>query len=157
MYAVTRLGLALLCAAVALFGGSLGVVFAQSADELEQNKATVVAFYDTAFNQKQPEQAIAQYVGPMYIQHNPGAADGKDAFIRFVRGFSTQFPEAYVDIRRVIAEGDLVVTHSHFTVSPEDRGSAVVDIFRLENGKVVEHWDVIQMIPETPLNTNTMF
>jgi predicted SnoaL-like aldol condensation-catalyzing enzyme len=146
-----------LSAALLLVVGSLGTVFAQSEDELEQNKATVVAFYDTAFNQKQPEAAIAQYVGPMYIQHNPGAADGKDAFIRFVRGFSQQFPDAYVDIKRVIAEGDMVVTHSHFTLNPEDRGSAVVDIFRLENGKVVEHWDVIQMIPETPLNTNTMF
>jgi predicted SnoaL-like aldol condensation-catalyzing enzyme len=74
-----------------------------------------------------------------------------------VRGFSQQFPDAYVDIKRVIAEGDMVVTHSHFTLNPEDRGSAVVDIFRIENGKVVEHWDVIQMIPETPLNSNTMF
>ena len=136
---------------------SVSPAFAQSTEELEQNKATVVAFYDTAFNQKQPDLAVALYVGPRYTQHNPGAADGKDAFIRFVSGFSRQFPDAYVDIKRVIAEGDLVVTHSHFTLSPEDRGSAVMDMFRLENGKVVEHWDVVQMIPENPANDNTMF
>jgi predicted SnoaL-like aldol condensation-catalyzing enzyme len=151
----TSLGLCLL-----LFGAVSAAAaspLAQSDDELEQEKQTVVAFYDLAFNQKQPEAAVARYVGPDYIQHNPLAASGKQAFINFVRGFAAQFPDAHVDIKRVIAEGDMVVTHSLFTVSPDDRGSAVVDIFRLENGKVVEHWDVIQPIPENPANDNTMF
>lgn len=147
----------LLLALVVVLSLSASPAFAQQEQDLEHNKAVAVAFYDMAVNQKAPDVAVALYVGPRYTQHNPLAADGKEAFIRFFRGFSQQFPDAYVDIRRVVAEGDLVITHSHFTVSPEDRGSAVVDIFRFENGKVVEHWDVIQLIPETPLNDNTMF
>jgi predicted SnoaL-like aldol condensation-catalyzing enzyme len=130
---------------------------AQTAPDTEANKRLVIAFYVTAVNLKQPEAAIAQYVGPEYRQHNPGAADGKQAFIDFFSAFHERFPDASLEIKRVIAEGDLVVTHSLFKVSPEDRGAAVVDIFRVANGKVVEHWDVIQAIPETPANDNTMF
>jgi predicted SnoaL-like aldol condensation-catalyzing enzyme len=126
--------------------------------QLEQNKATVVAYYTTAFNDKKPEEAVARYGGPVYIQHNPQAADGFQAFIDFVKFFTTQNPQLHVDIKRVIAECDLVVTHSHLTLNPSDRGSAVADIFRLNReGKVVEHWDVIQPVPETSANENTMF
>jgi len=126
--------------------------------QLERNKATVVAYYTTAFNDQKPEEAVAKYGGPEYIQHNPQAADGFQAFIDFVNGFTAQYPQLHVDIKRVIAECDLVVTHSHLTLSPTDRGSAVADIFRLDrDGKVVEHWDVIQAVPETSANDNTMF
>jgi predicted SnoaL-like aldol condensation-catalyzing enzyme len=126
--------------------------------QLERNKATVVAYYTTAFNDQKPEEAVAKYGGPEYIQHNPQAADGFQAFIDFVNGFTAQYPQLHVDIKRVIAECDLVVTHSHLTLSPTDRGSAVADIFRLNrDGKVVEHWDVIQAVPETSANDNTMF
>jgi predicted SnoaL-like aldol condensation-catalyzing enzyme len=126
--------------------------------QLERNKATVVAYYTTAFNDKKPQEAVAKYGGPVYIQHNPQAADGFQAFIDFVKLFTTQNPRLHVDIKRVIAECDLVVTHSHLTLNPSDRGSAVADIFRLNrDGKVVEHWDVIQAIPETSANDNTMF
>ncbi len=126
--------------------------------QLERNKATVVAYYTTAFNDQKPEEAVAKYGGPVYIQHNPQAADGFQAFIDFVHFFTTQNPQLHVDIKRVIAECDLVVTHSHLTLNPNDRGSAVADIFRLNReGKVVEHWDVIQAIPETSANDNTMF
>jgi predicted SnoaL-like aldol condensation-catalyzing enzyme len=126
--------------------------------QLEHNKATVVAYYTTAFNDQKPEEAVAKYGGPEYIQHNPQAADGFQAFIDFVNGFTAQFPQLHVDIKRVIAECDLVVTHSHLTLSPTDRGSAVADIFRLNrDGKIVEHWDVIQAVPETSANDNTMF
>jgi predicted SnoaL-like aldol condensation-catalyzing enzyme len=126
--------------------------------QLERNKATVVAYYTTAFNDQKPEEAVAKYGGPVYIQHNPQAADGFDAFIGFVKAFTAQYPQLHVDIKRVIAECDLVVTHSHLTLSPTDRGSAVADIFRLDRaGKVVEHWDVIQAVPETSANDNTMF
>jgi predicted SnoaL-like aldol condensation-catalyzing enzyme len=153
MHALVRV---VVCSVV-LFAASSTSANAQSAEELERNKNTVVAYYDMAFNQKQPELAVAMFVGPDYKQHNPLAASGKEPFIAFVKAASQQFPDLHVDIKRVIAEGDLVVTHSHFTLGPEDRGSAVVDIFRIENGKVVEHWDVIQMIPERPANENTMF
>jgi predicted SnoaL-like aldol condensation-catalyzing enzyme len=126
--------------------------------QLERNKANVVAYYTTAFNDKKPEEAVAKYGGPVYIQHNPLAADGFQAFIDFVKFFTTQNPQLNVDIKRVIAECDLVVTHSHLTLNPSDRGSAVADIFRLNRkGKVVEHWDVIQPVPATSANDNTMF
>ena len=126
--------------------------------QVQRNKATVVAYYTTAFNDKNPELAVAKYGGPMYIQHNPQAADGFDAFIAFVHAFTTQFPQLHVDMKRVIGECNLVVTHSHLTLSPDDRGSAVADIFRLNRkGKIVEHWDVIQAVPETSANDNTMF
>ena len=126
--------------------------------QLERNKATVVAYYTTAFNDQKPEEAVAKYGGPVYIQHNPQAADGFQAFIDFVTSFTKANPQLHVDIKRVIAECDLVVTHSHLTLNPSDRGSAVADIFRLNReGKVVEHWDVIQAVPETSANDNTMF
>ena len=125
---------------------------------LERNKANAVAYYETAFNDKKPEEAVAKYGGPVYIQHNPQAADGFQAFIDFVNFFTTQNPQLHVDIKRVIGECNMVVTHSHLTLSPSDRGSAVADIFRLNRqGKVVEHWDVIQPVPETSANNNTMF
>lgn len=125
--------------------------------DLEQNKETVRAFYELAFNQKKPEEAVARYVGSTYIQHNPMAGDGPQPFIEFVNGFVGQFPNLTVHIKRVIAEGDLVMTHSLIKTSPEDRGTAAADIFRLEDGKVVEHWDVLQPVPETAANDNTMF
>jgi predicted SnoaL-like aldol condensation-catalyzing enzyme len=126
--------------------------------QVKRNKATVVAYYTTAFNDKKPEEAVARYGGPVYIQHNPQAADGFDAFIAFVKSFTAQFPQLHVDIKRVIGECNLVVTHSHITTSPTDRGQAVADFFRLNRkGKVVEHWDVIQPVPKTSANDNTMF
>jgi predicted SnoaL-like aldol condensation-catalyzing enzyme len=125
--------------------------------DLESNKQTVRAFYNLAFNEKQPADAVAKYIGPEYIQHNPQAADGPEAFIGFVTGFAAQFPQLTVDIKRVVAEGDLVVTHGVLKTSPEDRGTAAADIFRLQDGKIVEHWDVLQPVPETAANDNTMF
>ena len=89
----------------------------------QRNKATVVAYYTTAFNDKKPEEAVAKYGGPVYIQHNPQAADGFDAFIAFVKFFTAQNPQLHVDIKRVIGECNMVVTHSHITLSPSDRGS----------------------------------
>jgi predicted SnoaL-like aldol condensation-catalyzing enzyme len=132
--------------------------------QLDRNSRTVVAFYQTAVNFGNPARAVELYVGvdgdgtKIYTQHNPLAADGPQAFIDFFTAFKQAFPLSSVDIKRVIAECDLVVTHSHFKVSPEDRGSAVMDIFRLDaHGKVVEHWDVIQAIPATSANDNGMF
>ena len=139
-------------------GGKHGFHGPCSQAQVERNKATVVAYYTTAFNDKNPELAVAKYGGPVYIQHNPLAADGFQAFIDFVKAYTAQFPQLHVDIKRVIGECNMVVTHSHITTSPDDRGNAVADIFRLNRqGKVVEHWDVIQPVPETSANDNTMF
>jgi predicted SnoaL-like aldol condensation-catalyzing enzyme len=123
----------------------------------ETNKQTVIAYYNMAFNDKQPEAAAARYIGDKYIQHNPQAPDGAEAFIQFVRSFAQQFPELSVEIKRAIAEGDFVVTHSLIKTGPDDRGTAAADFFRLEEGKVVEHWDVLQPVPGTAANDNTMF
>ena len=123
----------------------------------EQNKENVRAFYDLAFNQKQPEEAVKRYVGSQYRQHNPSAGDGPEPFISFVKWLTGANPQLRVDFKRLIAEGDLVVVHSHLVPSAGARGTAVMDIFRLENGKIVEHWDVLQDVPETAQNQNTMF
>jgi predicted SnoaL-like aldol condensation-catalyzing enzyme len=126
--------------------------------DIEENKRNVIAYYERAFNDHEPEDAVERYVGSEYIQHNPMAPDGTDAFIAFVRGYVEQFPELRVEIKRAIAEGDLVMTHGLLKTSPDDRGTAAADIFRVdENGKIVEHWDVLQPVPETSANDNTMF
>ena len=123
----------------------------------QTNKETVLAFYDLSFNQRKPEEAIAKYVGRMYRQHNPMAGDGPEPFIGFVKWFAGAFPEMRVTFKRTIAEGDMVAVHCHITRGKDDRGQATVDLFRLEDGKIVEHWDVVQEIPEKAENTNTMF
>lgn len=126
-------------------------------DQLEENKAVVHEFYNLAFNLKKPEEAVAKYVGPYYRQHNPSSGDGPEPFIAFVRGFIKAFPSLHFDFKRQVAEGDLVLMHSHLVRMPGDRGMAVMDIFRLENGKIVEHWDILQEVPESSVNNNTMF
>jgi predicted SnoaL-like aldol condensation-catalyzing enzyme len=125
---------------------------------IEDNKNNVREFYDLAFNKKQPEEAAKRYLGTSYRQHNPHAGDGAEPFIGFVRWMTGANPKLRVDIKRVVAEGDLVVVHSHQLPAPGTRGTAVMDIFRLDNsGKIVEHWDVLQEVPEKAENSNSMF
>ena len=126
-------------------------------DQLEMNKRTVREWNDLAINQRKPEEAVAKYLGPHYRQHNPGAGDGPEPFIAAVKGLTKTFPALRMEPKRIIAEDDYVVLHSHLILKPGDRGRAVVDIFRFENGKIVEHWDVVQEVPETSANENTMF
>lgn len=126
-------------------------------DQLEANKRIVREWNDLAINQRNPKEAVAKYLGPHYRQHNPGATDGAESFIGFVKRFAQTFPDFHLEPKRIIAEGDYVVLHSHLIRESGDRGMAVVDIFRLENGKIVEHWDVLQQVPETSANDNTMF
>ena len=123
----------------------------------ETNKQTVIAYLNTAFNDRKPAEAVEKYGGSHYIQHNPQAPDGFEAFVQFVGGFLEQFPQTSMEIKRAVAEGDLVVTHSLLKTSPEDRGTAVADFFRLGDGKVIEHWDVLQPIPESAANEHPMF
>lgn len=126
-------------------------------DKLEENKRIVSEWNDLAINQLKPEEAVAKYLGPHYRQHNPGAGDGAEPFIKTVKLFAQKFPDLRMEPKRIIAEGNYVVLHSYLILKPGDRGMAVVDIFRLEDGKIVEHWDVIQEVPETSANSNTMF
>ncbi|AKP87603.1 MULTISPECIES: nuclear transport factor 2 family protein [Achromobacter] len=123
----------------------------------QSNKDIVLAFFRMMFQDREIDEAVRLYVGKNYIQHNPYMRDGVEPMVDFFPHYFEQHPQATVDIKRVIAEGDLVMIHNLWRESPEDRGQAVVDIFRVENGKIVEHWDVSQEIPENPANKNGMF
>jgi predicted SnoaL-like aldol condensation-catalyzing enzyme len=127
-----------------------------AAADLEANKKIVVDFYNKGLNDKDFD-AAAKYFGPRYTQHNPGGVDGPQGFKNLVTFLKEKFPNSHSEIKRVIAEGDLVVLHVHSVRSPGERGRAIVDIFKVENGKIVEHWDVVQDVPEKSANTNTMF
>jgi predicted SnoaL-like aldol condensation-catalyzing enzyme len=124
----------------------------------EENKRMVIAFYEKALNEHDAETAFRLYGGLSYKQHTPVIEDGQQGLTKFVSWLRDQRPNAHATIKRVFADGDFVLMHVHWMgLSDSERGEAVVDIFRLEGGKVVEHWDVIQPIPETAANNNTMF
>lgn len=139
------------------FSVHVEVPLTSATTQAASNKQAALEFFDKAFVQRQPAEAAQELMGPTYTQHNPSVGDGKETFVAAIGGLFQAFPEFSTEIKRVIAEDDVVVIHHHTKMTKEDRGTAVVDIFRIENGKVVEHWDVLQPIPEETANDNTMF
>ena len=150
--------LALVAVAVLLSGCASGQRAPADGSRLASsaaNKKLVVDFYRTVFIEKRVVEGFERYVAPEYIQHNPLLATGREPAVKFLSTLVKR--ESVTDIKRVVAEGDLVVLHVHSRANLSDRGRAVIDIFRVADGKIVEHWDVIQPVPEKSANSNTMF
>ena len=150
---MTRIALTL---AIAMLALTAPAARAADAQPQEQNKKAVVEFYEKAINQKDFE-AASKYFGPRYTQHNPNAADGPEGLKVFLQFLKEKFPASRSEIKRVFSDGDYVILHVHAVREPGTRGNAIIDIFKLENGKIVEHWDVVQPIPEKAANSNGMF
>ena len=149
--------------ATILLVGSMGAaVPAHSAEGQEaveeRNKQIAIEFYNAALNEKNWEKTRSM-IGNRYVQHNLNAIDGPEGLKAHIEFLKRDFPNNRGEIKHALADGDLVALHIHNRRSPELRGNAVVDLFRIENGKVVEHWDVVQAIPEPDKakNKNTMF
>jgi predicted SnoaL-like aldol condensation-catalyzing enzyme len=147
-----------ICATLALTA-PLAQAQMTDAQKMERNKKNVVAFYNAVLNEKDFEKAKT-YVGATYIQHNPIGADGLDGIKGFINFLREKFPNNKSEIKRVFAEGNYVIVHVHAVREPGQRGNAIFDLFRLDDdGKVLEHWDAVQPIPDpaTALNKNGMF
>jgi predicted SnoaL-like aldol condensation-catalyzing enzyme len=145
----------ILCAASILFVFMTNAVHGTDSRQ-EINKKIVTEFYEKAINQKDAEAAV-KYLGAKYIQHNQSAADGAEGLKRFILFLREKYPNAHSEIKRVFADGDYVILHVHAVREPGTRGAAVVDIFRLQGGKIFEHWDVHESISASPANANGMF
>jgi predicted SnoaL-like aldol condensation-catalyzing enzyme len=130
---------------------------ADDPQRLERNKQHAIAFLTRAFSEHDPKDAAERYMASTYIQHHPGIADGREAFVEYVSSVIAQFPQMSIEFKRAIAEGDLVVLHGRITREPGQRGTALAEIFRFDDeGKIVEHWDVAQPIPETETRNSGM-
>jgi predicted SnoaL-like aldol condensation-catalyzing enzyme len=131
----------------------------------QTNKDLVLKYFDLAYKQKRPQEAAERFFGSNYVQHDPRTTDGKDPFISTLDGSAI---DAKVEVKRTLAEGDMVVVHAHlWGFDPaalglegemdSERGVAVMNVYRVQDGRIVEHWDVYQAVPENPANDNTMF
>jgi predicted SnoaL-like aldol condensation-catalyzing enzyme len=149
----------LLIRAIALFAllaFTAAPVRAADTATMEANKKVVVDFYEKGLNAKNFEEA-AKYLAPSYKQHNPMLADGATGIQGLINFFKEKFPQGHGTIKRVFADGDFVILHVHYQREPNTPGRAIIDLYKLENGKIVEHWDVAQDVPEKAANQNGMF
>lgn len=123
------------------------------------NTQTVLAFEETVFNKHQVKEGFEHYVGPTYKQHNPLVPDGKEGAVKALSYvLANVFPNSRVVVKHTVAQGDMVAVHVFWDQKPgETLGVAIIDLYRLENGKIVEHWDVVQDVPAKAANDNTMF
>jgi len=148
-----------LAIAACLLAATPHIAIAQGADQAARlsNREIVTRFIDLFYTQGRVRDAFMTYVAPGYIQHNPVATDGRDAAIAALEPYFASQPNAIREVQRIIVDGDLAAVHVRVRQNPQDRGFAVVDILRLENGMIVEHWDVIQAVPEHSANAHPMF
>jgi len=127
-------------------------------NNLKQNKENAIAFYEQMFNENDPRGAIEKYTGAEYIQHNPHVEDGKEGFIKYFEEMAEGYPGKKVHVKKAIAEENLVVLHTFQEWPTEDHNYVTMDIFRFdEEGKIVEHWDVLQTMPDNFAHNNGMF
>ena len=133
------------------------LVSACSSTPEENNKVLVTSFYNDVFVAHSTKVAAETYLSVDYIQHNPSIATGRQPFIDYFVPYFAANPTAISVVKRVLADGDLVAVHVNSKQNPQDVGLAIVDIFRVKDGKIVEHWDVLQPVSTTPANNNTMF
>ena len=124
---------------------------------LDDNKRIVTEFYELAINQRKPADATRKYIELPYLQHNPQVVDGPEGFVQFISKMQAEHPKLKVKISKVLADDDMVVLHVHLMLEPNEPGMAIAELFRLKNGKIIEHWDVVQPVPEKSANSNTMF
>ena len=120
-------------------------------------REVVEQFAQMFYGEKNVRVAFEQWVHPDYVQHKPTLPDGREAVIEFLEEMLERFPDRTFTVHRIIASEDLVAVHYHSQATQEDRGFAVVDIFRVEGCRMVEHWDVVQAVPDESANDNTMF
>ncbi|MBK4217636.1 nuclear transport factor 2 family protein [Paracoccus caeni] len=156
MTAIKRVILGGVLAAAMLGQPALAETATRDLVQEEANRELVIGFYNRFFNDHETVEA-AEVVAEDYIQHNPQVPDGKAPLVDYFTGYFAENPESKAEIVRSATDGDLVYLHVHSTNGAEDRGTAVVDIFRVEDGMIVEHWDVLQEVPEESANDNTMF
>lgn len=149
--------LAIRCSAAMLAFGAVNPAQAAETPCKYTAKQVVEHFSQLFFIEKKPVEAYARWVAPDYVQHNPIATDGRDAAIKALGPIFAANPELKVDIKRIVGDGTHVAVHYHSVMKPGSKGFAAVDLFRVKDCRIVEHWDVIQAMPETSANPHPMF
>jgi predicted SnoaL-like aldol condensation-catalyzing enzyme len=120
------------------------------------NRAIIKDFARLFYTERRVKQAFETYVAPDYVQHNPGIADGRDAAVAALATMVADPAKRFI-IEQILVDGDRAVIHVHVIPTPGSRGASVFDMYRLKDGRIVEHWDAIQPVPEHAANPHPMF